>query len=210
MAKKPNSRSRALVAVQTKPPTYWFGENEIAPLEVFRVPEVHPSGRGPWVPEADKISWIDAATGLPCIIRRAKAGFLSGYVGVEPHHPLHGFDRRALPHALDIEVHGGLTYSSPCDENGEPARSVCHIPSVGISDRIWWFGFDCNHSYDLVPKQRDAGFLGAENGRVYRDEAYVYHQCTNLASQLHAIGEGKPKPDQSEPPPPTGLDPYRL
>ena len=54
------------------------------------------------------MSWIDAATGPPCIMRRGTDGALSGYVGIGPDHPLAGVGEKALPHDPPIVVHGVL------------------------------------------------------------------------------------------------------
>lgn len=183
---------------------------------------------------ADKLAWRDEATGYECIIMRdTRDGYLRGFVGVEATHPLYGFEHRALPADLDIEVHGGITYSAICQHGPSPAprlvqeaRSICHVqtrpaiydPVVSATDHrpqhddAWWFGFDCNQLYDKVPgKVGDpARFLSAEIGTTFRDEAYVYEQVVDLAAQLRAIADGRPKPERTgAPPPPIGRDPRR-
>ena len=54
---------------------------------------------------------------------------------------------------------------------------------------------------------------GHENGKTYRNEAYVYSQTTRLARQLHALGTPDPKDgtdlDPSDSSAPVGLDPER-
>lgn len=180
---------------------------------------------------ADKVAWRDAATGFECIImRETPGGYLRGFVGVEPGHPLYGFEHDAIPPELGIEVHGGLTYSAVCQAGPSPqrrliyeVRRICHVP-VGYApvanatdhrpahDDAWWFGFDCNHVYDVVPGDRRdrERFLGAETGAVLRDEGYVYDQVVDLAAQLRAIADGRPKPPRTgAAPPPLGLDPKR-
>ena len=209
MPSNKKSQSRALTAAPKKR-SYRIGSTEITPLNVYHVPDIHPDTFGPWMNEADKIAWLDEATGLPCIIRRARSGYLSGYVGIDPRHPLFALDHEAVPADLDIEVHGGLSYSEACDEEGDEATSVCHVHAPDVSELLWWFGFDCNQAYDLVPERGPNGYLGAENGPIYRDEAYVFQQCTNLAAQLHAIAAGEPKPDLKDPPPPIGLAPHKM
>src|SRR5215510_304522 len=32
------------------------------------------------------------------------------------------------------------------------ARHICHTPSPGEPDNVWWLGFDCCHLGDLYPK----------------------------------------------------------
>lgn len=182
---------------------------------------------------ADKLAWRDAATGLECImIRDDRDGFLRGFVGVEPEHPLYGFEHEAVPPDLNIEVHGGLTYSAICQSGPSPqprlvreARSICHVHVTELRapvaeatdhrpahDGAWWFGFDCNHLYDQVPGRLGdrARFLADETGTEFRDEGYVYEQIVDLAAQLHAIAEGRPKPERTgASPPPLGLDPRK-
>lgn len=180
---------------------------------------------------ADKVAWRDAATGYECIIlRETGGGYLRGFVGVEPGHPLYGFEHDAVPAELGIEVHGGLTYSAVCQDGPSPqrrliyeVRRICHVPAGYVPvvnatdhrpahDQAWWFGFDCNHVYDVVPgdrRDRDR-FLGAETGAVLRDEGYVYDQVVHLAAQLRAIADGAPTPPRTgEAPPPLGIDPKR-
>ncbi len=183
---------------------------------------------------ADKLAWRDEATGYECIIMRdTRDGFLRGFVGVERAHPLYGFEHEAVPAELDIEVHGGLTYSAICERGPSPrprlsreALSICHVPrrSAGHDsvvnatdhrpqhDDAWWFGFDCNALYDKVPGRvgDPTPFLAAETGRTFRDEAYVYDQVVDLAAQLRAIADGRPKPERTGSlPPAIGLDPRR-
>ena len=224
--------SKALVpAGQTKP--YPIASTMIEASQIFHVPQRHPNGEGPWQNEADKIAWTDSATGLPCTILRSEDGTLGGYVGIREDHPLFGFTVDALPGALGISPHGGLDYAATC-QRGPEETSICHPspatnrtrrPSrddarasgeqVGGHEPLWWFGFQCNKNHDHVPG-RYPGLMpgkGHENGKTYRDEAYVYGQTTQLARQLHAIcsavATGGTSLDPSDSSPPVGLDPER-
>ena len=231
MAKKPTTK-QALAPVATAVQHHPLAGTDTMPVEVYRVPDRHPSGDGPWRDEADKVSWIDPDTGLPCIMRRGTDGALCGYVGVGPDHPLAGVGEEALPHEPAIVVHGGIDYASPCEECEPHEVSVCHVrlPRAAsrrsstpvqapfdartmtalamLPEELWWFGFSCNHSYDLIPGDRSVLPLGLENGRTYRDERYVVRETTNLAAQLHAIAEGLPMPELKGGRPPIGLDEY--
>lgn len=231
MAKKPKLKALAPVAtaVQYRP----LAGTDTMPVEVYHVPGLHPSGDGPWSAEADKVSWIDPDTGLPCIMRRGDDGALCGFVGVGPDHPFAGVGEEALPHDPPIVVHGGIDYASPCEEYEPQEVSVCHVrvprqasrrasmpiqppfdtrtmvALAKLPDELWWFGFSCNKPYDLVPRDRHhVEPLGLENGRVYRDERYVVSETTNLAAQLHAISEGLPMPELKGKRPAVGLAPY--
>lgn len=202
---------------------------ELRASEVYYVDSLRAERpQGPWLDEADKISWRDPKTGYECIIMRdTHRGFLSGYVGVPVTHPLYGFDHEALPAELGLMVHGGLTYSRICEDGPTPerriiyeARRICHIrvgeepirhgTNYRVQDHAWWFGFSCDHLYDMIPNDRGhaSQFLAAETGAVYRDDAYVCNEVQNLAAQLKAIADGAPVPARhGDPLPPRGLDP---
>lgn len=163
------------------------------------------------------------------MMRDNPEGFLSGYVGVPGTHPLFGWEHDAIPPDLGIEVHGSLTYSRICQDGPSPqrallyeARRVCHVPvgTVPLKHATdhrphldqWWFEFDCNHLYDVVPgRRRDRQrFMALETGAEYRDDRYVVREILNLAKQLRAIGDGRPAPVREGPPlPAIGLDPQR-
>lgn len=213
---------------------YVMRDRTIAADEIYFVEGAKPASGGEWLGEADKVAWRDDTTGYECIMMRPTAGgYLAGYVGVPPSHPLYGFEADAIPPDVGIEVHGGLTYSRACQDGPTPerriaadARRVCHVPRGSVryeptvhatkyrveDSHAWWFGFECNNTYDLIPddKYRSKRFLGSEVGSVYRDDAYVCAETLNLAAQLRAIEDGAPMPiREGPPPPPVGLDPDR-
>ena len=201
--------------------------------EIFYDQAARPGGKGAWLGEADKVSWRDTASGYDCImLRNTDNGFLCGYVGIPQDHPLWGWDANAVPPDIWIDVHGGLTYSRLCEEGPSPARRlavearrICHVtlrPAVyhpvehATDHRVedshaWWFGFSCDHAYDLIPNDRpnSSGSKSSELGRIYRDDAYVVRETVALAAQLRAIAEGGAAPARDGAPPPLGLDPRR-
>lgn len=156
-------------------------------------------GFGPWQDEPDKRQWRDETTGLAClIVRNPKWGNLCGYVGVPPSHPGHAkaynfYRDDEAPHSAvenainNLRVHGGLTFADGCSHGSDESRGVCHVPSFGEPDDVWWFGFDCAHAWDLLPgiepRYRDP--LDAAN--VYRDVDCVTSECASLAYQLSVI-----------------------
>ena len=193
MARKP-TKSRALtqVSAPSLPEAYAIADTVIKPDQLFANNGHKPSGPGPWREEADKLAWQDPATGFHCIILRLRDGSLSGYVAVPVNHPLYGFNHDAIPSGIDVMAHGGLSYSEPCNERGPEEVRICHTAMVPTGqqaqpDQDWWFGFRCNHEQDFVPSS-DRSFLRDEEGRTYRDEAFVFQECTHLAKQLAAIG----------------------
>jgi hypothetical protein len=56
---------------------------------------------------------------------------------------------------------------------------------------VWWFGFDCNHSFDDAPGlHRSIARLfveGVDDHRAYRDVAYVRAEINKLAEQLREV-----------------------
>jgi hypothetical protein len=138
--------------------------------------------RGPWDHEPDKVQYPDAETGPPCLIVRNPGGALCGYVGVSTGHP--AFKRSYG--AVDVDVHWGLTYADQCRPHGdEEGRGICHVPSAGEPDHVWWLGFDCAHSGDFTPSGTQYGHL-FEQGQFeqYRDIDFVKRHVRNIARQL--------------------------
>ncbi len=147
--------------------------------------------KGPWDDEPeDKVQWTDEATQLPCIANRTDMGHWCGYVGVPPGHPMHGKDESEI----DVDVHGGPTFADRCQE-GDEARTVCHVPCPGEPADVWWIGFDCAHWDDQSPglaarASRYGDALGSVwNRGVYRTLSYVEAQCASLAKQLKELSE---------------------
>jgi hypothetical protein len=159
---------------------------------------------GPWKHEPDKVQWTDEATGLPClIVRHPRFGHLCGYVGMPEGHPLHGTPYEEVHIA---QVHGGLTYSAHCVEEGSEPR-ICHTPAPGEPDNVWWLGFDASHCFDLSPGLRAMEHaLGLEPrpgprylpGEVYRDVQYIREECTYLARQLATVTQPSETPCETE------------
>jgi hypothetical protein len=127
------------------------------------------------------VQWIDEATDLDCLIVRNHMGALCGYVGLPHEHRLYGLGYGEVDE--QVEVHGGLTYAAPCQENGK----ICHVPEPGRPADVWWFGFDCAHAGDLIPNAGDLIPNMDDFGYgpdTYRDIAYVTAECASLAGQL--------------------------
>lgn len=209
---------------------YRTAAGTVPAAEIYFVAGSKPRGHGASLGEADKVTWLDPASGYECIMLRDNPdGFLSGYVGVTAGHPLFGWTAEAVPADLGIEVHGGLTYARICQEGPSPrvdliteVRRICHV-IVGVvptkhateyrahADQ-WWFGFSCDHLFDVVPGRRQdrPRFMSAETAAEYRDDGYVVREVLNLALQLKAIADGAPVPKREGPPlPGIGLDPIR-
>lgn len=140
--------------------------------------------KGEWNKEPARLNWN--SNGFDCLmVRHPSSGHWCGYVGVKPRHPLFGKSYDEAHQAMDISVHGGLTYANSCSGN------VCHIAD-DPEDNTWWFGFDCHHGGDLSP-----GSLRAEekyglapmsgwDGKPakYRNVKFVQQEVESLASQL--------------------------
>ena len=158
---------------------------------------------GQWNSEPDSHVWNHM--GLRCAIRRHQdCGHLCGYVGVSSGHPWYGkgyndkvpwqnmenhkididkmgtiscfcasihadFDNKLLAIVLILKAHGGITY----------ANSKADYPTK--HNKLWWFGFDCNHAGDYAP--------GSSSSGTYRDFDYVKNETEHLAEQLAAIAK---------------------
>jgi hypothetical protein len=114
--------------------------------------------------------------GYPCIIHRVDHhGALCGYVGVPKGHPYFGLHYNDIN---DVDVHGGLSYSAEC------FGDICHKNADGSEpDERWWLGFDCAHSFDLIPEM--SKLFGLEC--TYRDIPYVTKELESLVDQLQAV-----------------------
>lgn len=147
--------------------------------------------RGPWDSEPDKMQFTDKETGLPCLIVRNGVGALCGYVGVPEGHRNFGvdYDGATANDGGYISVHGGLTFADSCHAHADgESRGICHLPSKGEPDHVWWLGFDCAHAGDYTPSSsqypQDCFRQGWDE--QYRDVSYVKREIASLARQLSA------------------------
>jgi hypothetical protein len=128
---------------------------------------------GPWQAEPDREEWRHL--GIVCLAaRNVRHGNWCGYVAVPPGHPWHGQSYGQLE---DVEIHGGLTYAAPCKGH------ICHVPQPGEPDDVWWLGFDCAHSDDLIPfleLERESEPFAPE----YKTLAWVKAETERLAEQV--------------------------
>ena len=167
----------------------------MAPTFVEQYTTADKSGweRGPWDDEPDKVVWVDQATGLDCMAHRNGSGAWCGYVGVPEGHRAYerGYDD------VPAVVHGGLTFAGGCQETGDPAHGICHIPQEGRPAEVWWLGFDCAHFQDKMPamearlkalRAKDLVWPARPDAldefEQYRDLGYVMAECESLALQL--------------------------
>jgi len=140
--------------------------------------------RGPWDREPeDRVDFVHA--GFACFIKRGPMGAWCGYVGVPATHPAYGLHYEAV----DVEVHGGLTYANKC------VGAICHVPQPGMPDDVWWLGFDLNHFLDVAPgdpyrHEPSAAFPdllardGYLPGECYKPRGYAEAETRSLAEQL--------------------------
>lgn len=134
-------------------------------------------GPGPWQEEPDRVEFRHA--GMPCILHRGSFGGWCGYVGLVPGHPYYGKSY----HDVSAEVHGGLTYSEPCQGH------VCHVPEPGEPDNLWWLGFDFGHGGDYSPPSAASLHrLGIDTtGDHYWTVDEARAETQRLAEQLAAV-----------------------
>lgn len=133
---------------------------------------------GPWDNEPDRLDFIHV--GFSCMMLRTPDGHWCGYVGVPEEHPTFMKDLSSYDDTtqIDLSVHGGVTYTSLC------AGVICHVPAVGMPDKVWWIGFDCAHSEDWSP----GGYCLSFGHPSYKTMEYVKAEVISLAEQLREIG----------------------
>ncbi len=108
---------------------------------------------GPWDQEPfDKRQWVDATTGLWCLLHRNTLGAFCGYVGVPKAHPQWGCHYDTVA----VDVHGGLTYSDLEHRHRDaalPAHWGLHFVRTPDDDPslLWLLGFDTGHGDDVSP-----------------------------------------------------------
>ena len=136
---------------------------------------------GPWDGEPDKVTWLDAATGLPCLaLRDPQFGHWCGYTALTRDHPMYGKDWDAFG---GVKAHGSVTFASPCSPEGPRAQQVSEL-TAGGSSPVWWVGFHCSGVLDMYPSLMGwrPGYPDWET--TYRTLAYVKEQCAKMAIQL--------------------------
>lgn len=113
--------------------------------------------------------------GLRYVVTFTPGGYRCGYVGVTPESRYYG----KFYDDLEIECHGGLTYSDGGKDSAHP-----------IESDLWWFGFDCGHCFDgndielakmYYPERH---ILGIEYEGEVRSLEYVQNECQKIADQL--------------------------
>lgn len=115
--------------------------------------------------EPDEKDWEH--NGMSCALRRGPGGHWCGYVRVKTDHLYHEVDYSDIE---NLDVHGGLTYSGHRLHDEQ--------------DDGWFFGFDCNHCWDLAPYSPS---LFSDETARYRDIDYVTKETEKLAEQLAVI-----------------------
>lgn len=118
--------------------------------------------------EGDEHEWTSKED-YKCKILRSHMGMWCGYVFIPKSHPMYGKNYDDV----NVEVHGGLTFGEPSDEE-------------------WVLGFDCGHAGDFIPGMKE--FILEKNSsgyqypvNVYRDKEYVIKETNSLSEQLYKI-----------------------
>ena len=114
--------------------------------------------------------WTTEA-GLKATVIATPMGHRCGYVGVPAGHPMYGkhYDE------VEVDVHGGLTYSE-------------------LDDGLWTFGYDCAHWDDA----KDPALMSDEYKKVFGEAArwggsvirtleFCVAECESLAKQLEEM-----------------------
>lgn len=137
---------------------------------------------GPWDEETDKDQFF--YKDYPCLIIRNHGGALCGYVGVSPNHPYHELGYGDLD---NIDVHGGLTYAGKeVGQDNWEATSFGEKVRTTLGGKGYWFGFDCAHGFDVVPRYVSEGYPSYDD-QVYKDMVYVRKQIRKLVNQFREV-----------------------
>jgi hypothetical protein len=145
----------------------------------------------PWLTEPDREEFVHA--GFSCLLNRSDSGAWCGYVAVPSAHPLYGKHYDEAHEACEIDVHGGLSFAceGEVDEEGKPVLWDISVP-IGRGKSVWWFGFDCAHAGDYMPKYAadmdkipELAILKAwRDTDQYRTIDYARSETQRLAEQL--------------------------
>lgn len=136
---------------------------------------------GVWDHEPDRVEWKH--NGFDCLmVRQPHLLHWCGYVAVLKDHPAFGKDYDKV----DVDVHGGLTFANEC------GGIICHKSAE--NDKVWWFGFDCAHLYDLSPamelhRSKPGWPVSSDDRDIYRNLSWVQAETNYLADQLSAMEE---------------------
>jgi hypothetical protein len=153
----------------------------------------------PWEEEPEGPHFFEAH-GLRCAVTRGPMGAWCGYVAVPKGHPFFGKDsdanadgkkfsdvsnqpigkRGIIPLLLATQIgeDDPITIATLIDVHGSLTYSGTGVRGIGDKDS-WWFGFDCAHLGDIIPKLGPTWRDG-----VYRDLEYVKRETESLARQL--------------------------
>lgn len=119
--------------------------------------------------KANIVAKVCDILGVRCVVRKTEMKVYTGYVGLEPGHPLFGAEFPERESELSaIDVHGGITYAADRLPWWKP-------------DGKWWLGFHCAHDGDAIPG------LAEDEDRVYRDESFAQKEVVRLAKKLIGI-----------------------
>jgi hypothetical protein len=110
--------------------------------------------------------WTTRA-GLKAVVIALDMGHRCGYVCVTKDHPWYGKDD------VDLDVHGGLTYSD-------------------MRDGDWWFGYDCAHlgdapDPDLMSDVYKAIRMRSFDGDTVKTLDFCVNECESMAWQLKDV-----------------------
>ena len=119
--------------------------------------------------------WI-TFSGLRAVVIMGSRGTRCGYVGVPEGNRYFGLDYQVV----NVEVHGGLTYSSSSTINSYPVKST---------EPLWWFGYDCSHAWDRpsdewLAQNPDMHYYHVSSDSTHRTLGYCMDECESLSKQL--------------------------
>lgn len=129
---------------------------------------------GPWMEEPDYGAWIDSETLYPCLIRRNIYGAWCGFVGIDEAHPLFRIPKTSEEFKY-IDIHSGVGFVGFM-----PEEDLAFSPPK----RLWYIGFSCMHSTDVVPYLDKGTKRETNKNAIYRTLDYATQQTELLAHQI--------------------------
>lgn len=92
----------------------------------------------------------------------------TAYIAIPKGHKLYGQDYNDIYDICDIDVHGGLTYSSH--------------DLLGIDSEDWFIGWDYAHAYDYMGYYMEGEFLAEKTKKWTTEE--IIKECENTIEQI--------------------------
>lgn len=133
-----------------------------------------------------KVEIVFEHCGFACVVVMQDLGHRCAYVGVPKGHKFYNLDYYC-DEMMNIECHGGLTYS------GDGSNSY----PIATDEELWWFGWDYAHYGDGIDKDAYCANFGKEEYQKKLEKGYfefregivtyleeIIEECMDVAEQM--------------------------